>query len=78
MDSPVNLRLITYLCPSLPVEYFEAVCAFLESKVKVHTSLIYESRWDGPMGDRLDTLGADIGHDPLHYDVNVRKKAEKF
>lgn len=49
-----RLRFATYMCPSLPVEYYETVTHYLESKLDVHTSLLYESRWEGPPADRED------------------------
>lgn len=52
--TPTKLRIITYLCPSLPVEYFEAIAHYLENKLNLPTSLIYESRWEGPPDGRPD------------------------
>lgn len=56
---PTKLRLMTYLSPSLPVEYFEAISHYLEAKLGIHTILIYESRWEGPPQDRPDPFSTD-------------------
>lgn len=44
----------TYLSPSIPVEYFEMILQYLESKLGIHTTLLYESRWEGPRAERQD------------------------
>ncbi|XP_030847470.1 uncharacterized protein LOC591494 [Strongylocentrotus purpuratus] len=56
---PVKLRLMTYLCPGLPVEIFEMVAHYLEEKMKCPVYLIYESRWPGPPADRPDPFTLD-------------------
>ena len=58
------LRLITYLVPSLNVELFEAIAGYLEFALKKESVLMYESRFNGPMSNRVDlfkTNLADIG-----------------
>lgn len=50
----ITLRAATYLSPSIPVEYFEMILQYLEHKLGIHTTLLYESRWEGPRQDRED------------------------
>ncbi|XP_054716423.1 uncharacterized protein LOC129225916 [Uloborus diversus] len=50
----ITVRAGTYLSPSIPVEYFEMILQYLESKLGIHTTLLYESRWEGPRADRED------------------------
>lgn len=54
MSSEITLRAATYLSPSIPVEYFEMILQHLESKLGIYTSLLYESRWEGPRANRPD------------------------
>ncbi|XP_070572444.1 uncharacterized protein [Ptychodera flava] len=54
-----RLRFITYLAPSVPVEYFETVMQYLEEKLNKDAYLIYESRWSGPPLDRIDPFTRD-------------------
>lgn len=49
-----KLRAATYLSPGIPPEYFEGILHYLEKKLNLHASLIYESRWYGPPDDRDD------------------------
>lgn len=49
-----RLRAATYLSPGIPVEFYESVLHYLERKLDVATSLLYESRWCGPPPDRPD------------------------
>lgn len=49
-----QFRCATYLVPSISVEYFEAVANYLETKFNSFTSLLYESRFEGPTVDRPD------------------------
>jgi ABC-type phosphate/phosphonate transport system substrate-binding protein len=48
------LKVATFLTPSVPVEYFEGVLNYLESKLGLLTTLRYESRWEGPPAQRPD------------------------
>lgn len=54
------LRLITYLVPSIPVELFETIAGYLEHALKRESVLLYESRFNGPMKDRVDLFKANI------------------
>ena len=56
---PLQLRLITYLSPGLPVEFFEMISHYLEEKMKCPVYLIYESRWTGPPEGRADPFTLD-------------------
>ncbi|XP_077996091.1 uncharacterized protein LOC144449433 [Glandiceps talaboti] len=59
-----KLRFITYLSPSIPVEFFETIIYYLEEKLDKEAYLIYESRWSGPSPDRVDLFTSnevDIG-----------------
>ncbi|XP_064612268.1 uncharacterized protein LOC135476247 [Liolophura sinensis] len=47
-----RLRMITYLSPSVPIELFEVLRDYLEEKLDVEASIIYESRWSGPPAER--------------------------
>ena len=58
-DVKKNLRLITYLSPCIPVEVFETVAHYLEEVTGLDSSLIYESRYLGPPGDKTDPFTAD-------------------
>ncbi|XP_022103895.1 uncharacterized protein LOC110986379 [Acanthaster planci] len=63
-ECPRILRLITYLAPSIPLEYFEVLKEYLEEKLDCYVYLLCESRWSGPPDDRVDpftTGDADIG-----------------
>ncbi|XP_069135816.1 uncharacterized protein [Argopecten irradians] len=57
--SEKKLRLITYMCPGLPVELFEVILQYLEEVTEREAYLIYESRWDGPPRERTDPFTAD-------------------
>uniref|UniRef100_A0A1W7R9W8 Putative phosphite transport system-binding protein PtxB n=1 Tax=Hadrurus spadix TaxID=141984 RepID=A0A1W7R9W8_9SCOR len=50
----IHLRAATYLSPSIPIEYYEMLLQYLEEKLGIYTSLLYESRWEGPHPDRPD------------------------
>ncbi|XP_078599479.1 uncharacterized protein LOC144874791 [Branchiostoma floridae x Branchiostoma japonicum] len=61
---PPKLRFITYLCPSIPVEYFETIIYYLGDKLGCDVSLLYESRFSGPPADSPDPFSlneVDIG-----------------
>ena len=65
------LRLLTYMAPGIPVEYYELLAHYLEEKLGCRVYLMYESRWSGPPVDRTDpfTLGdADLGKNVMMID----------
>jgi phosphonate transport system substrate-binding protein len=43
-----ELRVITYLAPSLPIELYELLCRYLERRLGVSTSLVSEPARSGP------------------------------
>lgn len=51
---PRQLRIATYLCPSLPVELFQLIAEFLEEDLGCEASLLYEWRAAGPLPNRAD------------------------
>nr|CAD7431937.1 unnamed protein product [Timema monikensis] len=54
-----KLRLVTYMCPSHPVELYELVLQYLEEQVECEATLMYESRSAGPLPDRVDPFTSD-------------------
>lgn len=60
------LRAATYLVPSIPVEYFEAVLHYLEVRLGCDSSLRYESRWEGPPADRKSPFDQDVDFGQFH------------
>lgn len=54
-----KLRLITYMCPSHPVELYELLMVYLEEALDCEATLIYETRGNGPLSDREDPFTAD-------------------
>ncbi|XP_077863196.1 uncharacterized protein LOC144346058, partial [Saccoglossus kowalevskii] len=61
---PRCLRFITYLAPSVPIEFFQTLTYYLEEKLNIASYLMCESRWSGPNPDAVDpfTLNiADVG-----------------
>jgi hypothetical protein len=54
-----KLRIITYMCPSHPVELYELILQYLEEEVGCEASLLYESRSPGPLSDRVDPFTDD-------------------
>lgn len=59
MKSIQKLRCATYMSPSIPVEYFETLLHYLEFQLGLTTSLVYETRWDGPPKGRPDPFEQD-------------------
>ncbi|KAF4532162.1 hypothetical protein B566_EDAN002223 [Ephemera danica] len=53
-NRPRQLRVATYLCPSLPVELFQLIVEFLEDELGCEASLQYEWRASGPLPNRAD------------------------
>ena len=49
-----KLRIITYMCPSHPVELYELIMQYLEEEIGCESSLLYESSGPGPLSDRVD------------------------
>ena len=55
------LRLATYMCPGMPVEYYEFLAEYLEHELGIHTELLYNSRIKGPNITRGDQDRVDLG-----------------
>lgn len=60
-NKPSILNLATYMCPSVPVEYYEFLAEYLETQLKYQTALLYNSRKPGPDSSRGDQHRIDIG-----------------
>lgn len=60
-DNNKMLRLATYMCPGIPVEYYEFLAEYLENKLNVQTSLLYSARRRGPESARGDQNRIDVG-----------------
>jgi hypothetical protein len=58
-SSRPKLRIITYMCPSHPVELYELILQYLEEEAGFEASLVYESRGPGPLSDRVDPFTDD-------------------
>ncbi|XP_049937299.1 uncharacterized protein LOC126411141 isoform X2 [Schistocerca serialis cubense] len=54
-----KLRLVTYMCPSHPVEMYELIMTYLERYTGLEATLQYESRRAGPLPGRVDPFTDD-------------------
>ncbi|XP_063225282.1 uncharacterized protein LOC134532621 [Bacillus rossius redtenbacheri] len=54
-----RLRLVTHMCPSLPVELYELLMSYLEDEAGCEATLQYESRAPGPLPGRPDPFTTD-------------------
>jgi hypothetical protein len=59
-DVKRELRIATFLTPSVSIEFFEALMTYLESKIQCQTTLRYESRFEGPVSERGDVFKDSI------------------
>lgn len=67
--SPAKLRIITYMCPSHPVEMYELLMNYLEEELDVEATLVYETRAGGPLPGRCDPFTddtIDLGNYYMH------------
>lgn len=71
-NSTPILRLATYMCPGIPVEYYEFLADYLETKLNIQTLLLYNSRRCGPDSSRGDQQRIDIAF------VSTSTYIEKF
>ena len=58
------LRLITYLAPSIPADFFRVVAAHIEAACGEPTDVEFEERISGPLGDDRDPFAestVDLG-----------------
>lgn len=54
-----DLRIVTYMCPSHPVQLYELILELLEDALGCFATLQYESRSPGPFSDRPDPFSTD-------------------
>ncbi|XP_045615305.1 uncharacterized protein [Procambarus clarkii] len=54
------LHLGTYMCPGIPVEYYEFIAEYLEKELCLQTTLLYNSRSRGPDISRGDHQRIDL------------------
>lgn len=54
-----ELRIVTYMCPTHPVQLYELILELLEDALDCYTTLQYESRSPGPLPDRPDPFSTD-------------------
>lgn len=54
-----ELRVVTYMCPTHPVQLYELLLELLETALGVHATLQYESRTPGPFADRPDPFSTN-------------------
>lgn len=63
-QTKLELRIVTYMCPTHPVQLYELIQELLEEALNCYTTLQYESRSPGPFPDRPDpfvTGKVDLG-----------------
>ncbi|CAG5045916.1 unnamed protein product [Parnassius apollo] len=75
-----ELRTITYMCPTHPVQLYELILELLEDTLGCHTTLQYESRSPGPLRDRPDPFisdKVDLGFMTAAAYMNLRKEGNK-
>lgn len=58
-ENKSDLRVVTYMCPSHPVQLYELILELLEENLDCYATLQYESRSPGPLPDRPDPFSAD-------------------
>lgn len=66
----LELRTVTYMCPTHPVQLYELILELLEDAMDCYTTLQYESRSPGPLRDRPDPFSSDkidLGEYPHCY-----------
>jgi len=68
------LRMATYMCPSIPIEYYELLATYLEESLDVDTTLVYDSRSPGQLKMKPDLFGlghVDIGFVSTSYYLDL-------
>lgn len=58
-QSKQELRVVTYMCPTHPVQLYELILELLEEALDCYTTLQYESRSPGPLPDRPDPFSTN-------------------
>lgn len=64
MSELKELRVVTYMCPTHPVQLYELILELLENALNCYATLQYESRSSGPFPNRPDpfsTNKVDLG-----------------
>ncbi|XP_053609995.1 uncharacterized protein LOC128674982 isoform X2 [Plodia interpunctella] len=59
MCAKPEIRIVTYMCPTHPVQLYELIMQLLEEAMGCNTTLQYESRTSGPFQDRPDPFWND-------------------
>lgn len=72
------LRLATYMCPSLPVEYYEFLADYLETELNLRTVLLYDSRRPGPDSQRGDEERIDMAFVRTSTYIEKFRSSNKF
>ncbi|XP_068633269.1 phosphonates-binding periplasmic protein-like [Battus philenor] len=72
-----ELRAVTYMCPTHPVQLYELILELLEDTLGCYTTLQYESRSPGPLPGRPDPFSAnkiDIAFMTVAAYMNLRNE----
>ncbi|KAI8782841.1 hypothetical protein BgiMline_027779 [Biomphalaria glabrata] len=73
-----RLRILTYMCPDIPIETFTLLRNCLEDATGLEADLIVEDRFTGPVVDRTDPFNANLADLVfLHSSDYLRLKDEK-
>ena len=75
-----ELRFLTYMVPSRPVEVYEVITHYLEECMGCETSLIYESRSDEQLANHKDPFlsnKVDIGK-IISYSLQILLSLGKY
>lgn len=54
-----EIRVVTYMCPTHPIELYQLILDVLEKTLECYTTLQYECRSPGPFPDRPDPFSTD-------------------
>ena len=60
MAEPKRLRLLTYMCPDIPVSTFAFLRNCIEEATDIETDLIVEDRFKGPPPERTNPFSEDL------------------
>uniref|UniRef100_A0A2A4IXQ0 Solute-binding protein family 3/N-terminal domain-containing protein n=1 Tax=Heliothis virescens TaxID=7102 RepID=A0A2A4IXQ0_HELVI len=76
-----ELSVVTYMCPSHPVQLYELILELLEDALGCYTTLQYESRSPGPLSDRPDPFStgkADLAFMTASAYIKLREKRNPY
>lgn len=59
-NEPKRLRLLTYMCPDIPVSTFAFLRNCIEEATELETDLIVEDRFNGPTAERANPFTNDL------------------